>query len=540
MKRRWEKTGGMILAVCMVIAMLPLKAAAVTNDSDGAITAFQELDSRISFQAVEKGTPKTELELPDYLEVCVTKTPPAASGSEAEKEEKELENVEISGWDSSPAYDKDTAGEYSFTPRLNLPGGVSVKSGITWPCITVTVSEAARPAALLGLNVGGTEVTEANAENITGSSISGTLRYDAETQTLTMTDASVPEGSNGAGIRADHDLTIKLAGHNVIGKANQNSYSLFHGILASGSSVTLTGSGSLTVYDHLSGIEGGNVTINSTGRITVSEFGGGMACCLKADGGTLTVNSGTLELTSRVSNALYGDNIVINGGTITAAAGNNQGWDYFAFNRLPEFPAGYRHKVYAGTSASTARFISSPTETAFTASNYVRIEPVTGGGSDGGSSSDDDGSGSNGSGSGGFHSSKSSSSADSASPETPGSWNQDETGWKFTKPDGSHYTNEWIYAASRWYRTGADGYMQQGWNTIDGRTYYLVPLSGEMKTGWFWDNGIWYYLEESGTMKTGWAEVSGKWYYLNADGKMASDTVTPDGYRVGSDGAWVR
>ncbi|GLC80939.1 hypothetical protein [Lacrimispora brassicae] len=41
-------------------------------------------------------------------------------------------------------------------------------------------------------------------------------------------------------------------------------------------------------------------------------------------------------------------------------------------------------------------------------------------------------------------------------------------------------------------------------------------------------------------MKTGWVQVNGTWYYLNADGRMASDTVTPDGYRVGTDGAWLQ
>ena len=34
--------------------------------------------------------------------------------------------------------------------------------------------------------------------------------------------------------------------------------------------------------------------------------------------------------------------------------------------------------------------------------------------------------------------------------------------------------------------------------------------------------------------------VNGVWYYLNADGTMAKDTVTADGYRVGSDGKWVK
>lgn len=537
MKRRWEKAGGIILAACMVLAIPPVTAAAVTNDP--VITGFQEPDAQVSWQTVEKGTPQTELELPGFLSVWVTREIGVASGSEAVRTETE-ESVEVYSWTSSPAYDKDTAGEYRFAPWLKLPADMRVKSGITPPNITVTVKETLMPAELPGLTVGGVEVTESNADNITGSSISGSVRYNAETRTLTLNNASVLESDYGIGIQSDHDLTIRLIGNNVIGKLEHISYSLIHGVWAGGSTITLTGSGNLTVYDHLTGIEGKNVTVNSTGRITVNELGGGRACCLKADGGTLTINSGTLKLTSQVSNALYGDRIVINGGTITASAGNTSGDGNFAFNRLPEFGEDFRHRIYAGSSASDAYFIASPTETTFTASNYVRIESAAGGSNNGGGSESSGNDSSGGSGSGGFHSSKSSSAADSEPPETPGSWNQDNMGWKFTKPDGSHYANEWIYAERRWYRTGADGYMQQGWNTVDGRMYYLVPVSGEMKTGWLLDNGAWYYLEESGAMKTGWIQTDGKWYYLSADGKMASDTVTPDGYKVGSDGAWMQ
>lgn len=33
---------------------------------------------------------------------------------------------------------------------------------------------------------------------------------------------------------------------------------------------------------------------------------------------------------------------------------------------------------------------------------------------------------------------------------------------------------------------------------------------------------------------------SGLWYYIGADGYMLHDTTTPDGYQVGSDGAWIQ
>jgi lactocepin len=41
-------------------------------------------------------------------------------------------------------------------------------------------------------------------------------------------------------------------------------------------------------------------------------------------------------------------------------------------------------------------------------------------------------------------------------------------------------------------------------------------------------------------MNTGWKLINGKWYYLNPkSGKMAYST-TIDGYKLGSDGAWIK
>ena len=40
-------------------------------------------------------------------------------------------------------------------------------------------------------------------------------------------------------------------------------------------------------------------------------------------------------------------------------------------------------------------------------------------------------------------------------------------------------------------------------------------------------------------MKTGWYSYEGKWYYLTAEGDMLIDAITPDGYKVGTDGVWI-
>ena len=56
---------------------------------------------------------------------------------------------------------------------------------------------------------------------------------------------------------------------------------------------------------------------------------------------------------------------------------------------------------------------------------------------------------------------------------------------------------------------------------------------------WQFKNDKWYFMNESGNMVTGWISWKSKWYYCGNDGAMYTSTTTPDGYKVGSDGAWV-
>ena len=70
--------------------------------------------------------------------------------------------------------------------------------------------------------------------------------------------------------------------------------------------------------------------------------------------------------------------------------------------------------------------------------------------------------------------------------------------------------------------------MADGWQTIDGQTFYLQPES----------NG------SRGQMLTGWQKIDGEWYYFNqkSDGNkgvLLTNTVTPDGYQVDEHGRWV-
>ena len=113
-----------------------------------------------------------------------------------------------------------------------------------------------------------------------------------------------------------------------------------------------------------------------------------------------------------------------------------------------------------------------------------------------------------------------------------GKWQQTSTGkWYYVDSNGNVAKNKWFFVQS-------DGTMATGWISFGGSWYYL-NADGTMATGWLNSGGKWYYLGSDGVMKTGWVEVSGKWYYLYSDGSMASN-ASIDGYRLASDGAWIK
>lgn len=105
--------------------------------------------------------------------------------------------------------------------------------------------------------------------------------------------------------------------------------------------------------------------------------------------------------------------------------------------------------------------------------------------------------------------------------------------------DGYRVTG-WKRVNNSWYLFDTDGSMIKGWKYTGGAWYYLQE-NGAMVTGWFkfGSDGQWYYLNADGSMKTGWIVDGGKYYYFYSNGSMAHDT-TIGGYKLGSNGAWIR
>lgn len=181
---------------------------------------------------------------------------------------------------------------------------------------------------------------------------------------------------------------------------------------------------------------------------------------------------------------------------------------------------------------------------------------------------------------GGSHSRNSSGSSyaranSSQIPETPGSWEQSGSGWRFRMEDGSYASNTWIRVDGAWYYMGADSFAASGWQLVDGTWYYLsqdASSLGAMLTGWFFDPALaewfylapetegqgamktgwifdpsynsWFYLNESGAMLTGWQLLDGSWYYFQpvsngSRGALFTGTETPDGRQVDESGKWI-
>lgn len=100
-----------------------------------------------------------------------------------------------------------------------------------------------------------------------------------------------------------------------------------------------------------------------------------------------------------------------------------------------------------------------------------------------------------------------------------GLWLDNGQSWNLLLSNGAFAESQWALVNNRWYIFDQNGMMLTGWQNVDNH---------------------WYYMAEDGAMLNGgWVLVNHKWYYLGADGAMYASTITPDGYQVNADGAWV-
>ena len=162
-----------------------------------------------------------------------------------------------------------------------------------------------------------------------------------------------------------------------------------------------------------------------------------------------------------------------------------------------------------------------------------------------------------------------------------GTWEKDNTGWKFKYTDGTYAAGKlitdaegnskekhlWLRIGTGEYVFGSDGYLDIGWVYDDFKWYYCDENRGKLY-GWFYsvEDGYWYYLDlKTGEALSGWQKINGREYYLATApenltytlnaltnrwiynnplgyrpyGSMYVNTVTPDNHMVGADGAKI-
>ena len=101
-----------------------------------------------------------------------------------------------------------------------------------------------------------------------------------------------------------------------------------------------------------------------------------------------------------------------------------------------------------------------------------------------------------------------------------GTWQKDDKGWWLSATDGTYPKSRWaeVHYEGRpqWFYFGEEGYMATDWIFVNGKWYYLNPLTGAMHEGWLLWKNQWYYLSKgSGEMKTGSANINGQDYHFD-------------------------
>lgn len=103
-------------------------------------------------------------------------------------------------------------------------------------------------------------------------------------------------------------------------------------------------------------------------------------------------------------------------------------------------------------------------------------------------------------------------------------WNRNSTGWWYcTNTSERYYYN-----------------ADNGWKQIDGKWYIFDSQGYAYQSNWIQTNGYWYWLKDDCSMaRNEWIEHNGNCYYLGDQGGCYLNCITPDGYTVDKDGAWI-
>lgn len=119
-----------------------------------------------------------------------------------------------------------------------------------------------------------------------------------------------------------------------------------------------------------------------------------------------------------------------------------------------------------------------------------------------------------------------------------GSWEESDT-WYVTSNQAEEISSSSSPSSSSSSSAGPGAASQTGaWLKDDIGWWYCNADKSYTVNNWQYINSNWYYFNKTGYMVTGWVNWNSKWYYCGVNGAMFMNATTPDGYYVGSDGAW--
>ncbi len=126
-------------------------------------------------------------------------------------------------------------------------------------------------ATSYNLWIGGTQVTNNNKANFTAGVTQGTVSYNSDTKTLTLTNATIDAttGNNKGILSAIDELKIELVGNNTVKSSNNTGIYLENPATISGSgtlNVTATGTDQTAIYIYKTRLKINNCTVEATGN----------------------------------------------------------------------------------------------------------------------------------------------------------------------------------------------------------------------------------------------------------------------------------
>ncbi|MBQ3588091.1 MAG: hypothetical protein II977_05945, partial [Oscillospiraceae bacterium] len=173
-----------------------------------------------------------------------------------------------------------------------------------------------------GVYIKGIHINELNAEDVLGD---GTVSYNAQTATLTLSGADISNSDNSHSLEIDKgDITLVLIGENSLGAGDENHFAVW---IENGASLTVSenSTGLLTAPTGLKATENYgylsqekiyvNRSITGGGDFTVK--GGTVSGCIFM-GGDIAITGGTVN-----ADYLATENVTISGGSVTAVGKAN-------------------------------------------------------------------------------------------------------------------------------------------------------------------------------------------------------------------------